>query len=221
MRKIRIIITLILTFSFLQVIWSPTFEAAAQSSLSNLTIISPQNKTYNSQPLTLNATIDFVFARIESMSYSIDGLGSYSFSNHFHSEDSTISHGTQIWLATLPELTEGPHFITAHLEGTLYFPDERNYNEQATVYFTIENTSSSHTPSPPTPSPSPKATLFPSPEPTISPEPTPTPPNMGPTSPPSQENLLTQEQTIILGLVVTVAVLAACLGLLVYLIRRK
>ena len=59
--------------------------------------------------------------------------------------------------------------------------------------------------------------------PSIEPTPTlePTPPNMGPTSPPSQENLLTQEQSIILGLAITVAVLAVGLGLLLYGIKRK
>jgi hypothetical protein len=51
--------------------------------------------------------------------------------------------------------------------------------------------------------------------------PEPTPPNMGPTSPPSQENLLTQEQTVILGIAITVTVLTAGLGLLFYLIKRK
>jgi hypothetical protein len=73
----------------------------------------------------------------------------------------------------------------------------------------------------PTPSPEPTATLEPTPTP--SPEPTLTPPNRGPTSPPSQENLLTQEQTVIviLGAAVTVAVIVAGLGLLVYLIKRK
>ena len=48
-----------------------------------------------------------------------------------------------------------------------------------------------------------------------SPEPT------TPTSPPNHENLLTQEQSIILGVAITVAVLCAGLGLLLYLIKRK
>ena len=51
---------------------------------------------------------------------------------------------------------------------------------------------------------------------TSSPEPTSTP-----TSSPSQENLLTQEQSVILGLTLAVAVLAVGLGLLLYLIKRK
>jgi len=61
----------------------------------------------------------------------------------------------------------------------------------------------------------------PSPEPTPSSEPTPTDSNMGPTSSPNQEPLLTQEQLVILGLVVTVAVLAVGIGLLVYFIKRR
>ena len=59
----------------------------------------------------------------------------------------------------------------------------------------------------------------PSPEPTSTPEPT--PPNMGPTSPPSEEPLLTQEQALVLGLAITVAVLAVGLGLLLLRIKRK
>lgn len=203
---------LIFAFSFLQVIWLPTFEVAAQSSLSNLNIVSPQNKTYTSQFLTLNATINFVMARIESMSYSIDGLGSYSFSNHFHSEDSTIIHGTQIWLATLPELAEDPHSITVYLEGTLYFPDERHYSEQATVYFTVENAPSSHSPSPSaTSSPSPTAT--PSPESTFSQEPTPTP---TPTEEPQQ-----RDQDMTTGTIFALTSIVVFLGLLFYFIKRE
>jgi hypothetical protein len=54
------------------------------------------------------------------------------------------------------------------------------------------------------------------------PEATPTDQNMGPTSPPTSEPLLTQEQTeIILGVTVIIAVLGAGLGLLIYLVRRK
>ena len=52
--------------------------------------------------------------------------------------------------------------------------------------------------------------------------PTPTPPNMSPTSPPSQEPMLAQKQIeMILGVTVTVAVVGACLGLLIYFVKRK
>jgi hypothetical protein len=61
----------------------------------------------------------------------------------------------------------------------------------------------------------------PSPEPTPSSEPTPTDSNTSPTSSPNQEPVLTQEQLVIFGLAVTVAVLAVGLGLLLYGIKRK
>jgi hypothetical protein len=61
-----------------------------------------------------------------------------------------------------------------------------------------------------TPTPSPAAT------------PTPTAPNMGPTSPPSQEPALTQEQLeTIIGVAIAAVVIGAGLGLLIYLIKRK
>lgn len=214
----RKIILLVLVFSILQIIALPTVEVAAQSSLSNLTIVSPQNKIYNSKSLTLNATIDFVFARIESMSYSLDGLGSSSFSYHFPSEDSTIIHGTQIWLAALPELAEGLHSITVHLEGTLYFPEECPYSEQATVYFTVENTPSSHTPSPsPTPTPSPEPTF--SPEPTMPTSPTPLP-SEEPT-PYEETGVQNTSQFMVAGGAVALVSIVVFLGLLAYFIKRK
>ena len=67
-----------------------------------------------------------------------------------------------------------------------------------------------------TPSPEPTPTL--SPEPTLTPEPTDS--NFGPTSPPDQGLLLTQEQLVILGLAVTVVVLAFGL-ILLYRINQK
>ena len=79
-------------------------------------------------------------------------------------------------------------------------------DSNSTVYFTVEDTHSS-----PSPSSSSLSTPIP--------ETTPTPPNMGPTSPPSQEPLLTQEQAVIVG--VAVASIVVFLGLLVIFIRRK
>jgi hypothetical protein len=71
--------------------------------------------------------------------------------------------------------------------------------------------------------PSPSPSLSPSPTATSPPAtPTPTAPNMGPTSPPSQEPLLTPEQLeIIVVVAIVVAVIGAGLGLLIYLIKRK
>ena len=61
-----------------------------------------------------------------------------------------------------------------------------------------------------TPTPSPAATS------------TPTPPNFGPTSSPSSEPALTQEQLeIIIGVAIAAAVIGAGLGLLIYITKRK
>jgi hypothetical protein len=49
-------------------------------------------------------------------------------------------NGTVIGTAALPELTEGPHNITANVKGTVYFPEIGNSMEQATVYFAIDVT---------------------------------------------------------------------------------
>lgn len=51
---------------------------------------------------------------------------------------------------------------------------------------------------------------------------TPTPPNIGPTSRPREESMLTQRQLeLVLGVAFTVAVVGAGLGLLLYLIKRR
>jgi len=77
---------------------------------------------------------------------------------------------------------------------------------------------------PPTPNPTPIISPTPTlpPYPPTSPTPTPTPPNMGPTSPPNHEPLLTPKQLeIIAGVAIVVAVIVVGLGLLIYLIKRK
>ena len=135
---------LVLLVSFLQVIWVPTFEVAAGSSLSNLTIVSPQNKIYTSNFLTLKVTFNYFLAKVDSVSYSIDGSERHSFSRRSNSEDSTIIHGTIIEVSALPDLAEGPHTITVYLKGTLYFQGDdyiiSQYSEQATVHFIINST---------------------------------------------------------------------------------
>ncbi|MBT0159944.1 hypothetical protein G4O51_08160 [Candidatus Bathyarchaeota archaeon A05DMB-2] len=72
--------------------------------------------------------------------------------------------------------------------------------------------------------PNPQAPAIPTSTPTPPPTdfPTPTPPNMGPTSPPTSEPALTPEQLeAIAGAVITVVVIGAAIGLLIYLIKKK
>jgi parallel beta-helix repeat protein len=89
--------------------------------------------------------------------------------------------------------------------------DFKNDFNLGTVSFQpILTSPNSNAPAPPTPTPLPAIT------------PTPTPPNMGPTSPPNHEPLLTPEQLgIIVGVAIVVAVLGAGLGLLFYFKKRK
>jgi hypothetical protein len=117
-----------------------TASGSPASSISGLTIVSPQNKTYNPKFLTLNATAYWFFADINSMSYSIDGLGSHSLSLERPQTAFNPMNGTVIGAAALPELAEGPHKITVYVTGTAYFPETRDSMEQATVYFTIDAT---------------------------------------------------------------------------------
>jgi hypothetical protein len=123
---------------------TPSAEPSASSitsTMSNLTIVSPQNKTYNSKILNLKATAYWFLADVNEMSYSIDGIGSYSLSlGKPETESFNPLNGTVIGEAALPELTEGPHEITVDVKGTGYFPETRDNMEQATVYFTIDAT---------------------------------------------------------------------------------
>jgi hypothetical protein len=159
-----------------------------------LTILSPQNKTYYSTEVPLT----FVCRE--------DGKHDGRFIDASYSLDGFGSDLIYDNL-TLTDLSVGSHIVMVGVSTSTWFFSE-------TVQFSISEGQEPKT----SPTPSPTST----PEPTFTLEPTPTDPNMGPTSPPSQENLLTQEQLgIILGVAIIVAVLCAGLGLLFYLIKRK
>ena len=164
-----------------------------------LSILSPQNKTYYSTevPLTFVCREDGKYdGRFIDASYMLDGIGSDIIYDNL----------------TLTDLSVGSHIVMVGVSTSTWFFFE-------TVYFGILEGQEPETSPNPTSSPEPTAT--PEPTPTPSPEPTLTPPNRGPTSPPNQENLSIQEQSIILGIAITVAVLAVGLGLLVHRIKRK
>jgi hypothetical protein len=111
--------------------------SSTYSSISNLTITSPQHKTYNSKWLTLNATADWLFATVEAISYSIYGTDSHSLSL---TKPESFNHmnGTTIGTAALPELAEGEHNITVHVTGTGHFPETHEINEETTTNFIID-----------------------------------------------------------------------------------
>lgn len=141
MKKIGGLMVLIIAFSFLQIIGLPTFDADADSSISDLTIVSPQNKTYNSRVLTLNAAAHWFFASVRSMSYSLDGGKSQLLSlERPQAESFSHMNGSVIGAIALPALAEGTHRVTVYVKGTGYFPETRDSMEQATTYFTIDLT---------------------------------------------------------------------------------
>jgi len=110
-------------------------------SYTELSIVSPQNRTLNSKFLTLNATANWFFADTNSMSYRVDGQRSHSLSlEKAQAESFDHMNGSVIGAAALPELAEGGHQITVIVKGTVYFPETRGSLEQATVYFIIDVT---------------------------------------------------------------------------------
>ena len=117
-----------------------TADASSVSSfISEPTFVSPENRTYNSNILSLNVSVYWFFADVGSMSYSVDGKSSYSLSLE-KPESESFSHmdGTVIGAVVLPELAEGQHSMTVQVEGTGYFPELSDIVEQATIYFTVD-----------------------------------------------------------------------------------
>jgi hypothetical protein len=137
-RKLALSLLLMLTLSFLQTNGTLIFEVEAATSSITVNVASPLNQTYTSRILNLNVTAYWNFASIDSMSYSIDGLGSDSLSlKRSETEPFSPMHGAVIGLVALPELAEGPHNITVYIEETFNFP-ERYITEQVTACFTVD-----------------------------------------------------------------------------------
>jgi hypothetical protein len=111
--------------------------------VSPIIIISPSNKTYNPQFLTLNITfrnfLDSSRADI-TVVYSIDGKTNATIST----ESKPVPMGIQSYYvingsATLPEMPEGTHYITVY--GKYDFPMVYHNiaYDNRTVYFTIDD----------------------------------------------------------------------------------
>ena len=116
-------------------------SSTASSSISEPTFTSPQNKTYNSNTLVLNASAYWFFARIKSLSYSIDGKRSIWLAlEKPESESFNHMNGTVVGKVALSELAEGPHSITVKVKGTGYFPEKTDITKQTTINFIIDVT---------------------------------------------------------------------------------
>ena len=106
------------------------------------TIYSPINKTYNSNCLNLNLTFGVGFGVRYSLNYSIDGEheGSIPLVAKFPSELHFVNMMTG--LVALPEIPDGPHFITINVLCSLNKPGSPDYttNYAHTIYFSINTT---------------------------------------------------------------------------------
>jgi len=189
-----------------------------------VTIYSPFNTTYHTNSLTLNLTCGCGAGLHIFLNYDIDGKYQGPITLTFNLTPGFHIIGLGTGLVQLPELPAGSHCLTIYEEAYLYHyygasPPGPPFKQTAPgsadfvaswvdkVYFTIDsdrNTSES-TPSdnsiPSNSSAAPSASPEPTSTPYIEPQPA--------------------EQELILGAAVTVAVIGAGLGLLVYLIKRK
>ena len=174
----------------------------------SISIIKPQNNTScSSNNITVNFSVKTAELSgwpsfIHTVGYSLDG------GNLIPVDNSEVLELFDAAL-NLTLLPSGKHSLTVTAEVVVYRGEPMEkflLDTNSTVYFSIGSADYSSTPSP-----SSTATPSPSPEPTIPTSPTPLP-----SEEPQQIG-----QIVIFGLIITVAVLAVGLGLLVYLIKRK
>ncbi len=102
-------------------------------------IVSPANKTYNSQSILLNMTIKTFFDHGNGdriVEYSLDGKENVTVPTVYEGYDED-QFSTVTALVALPDLSEGTHNITVY--ATYHFPNYANYTtkESTTSIFTI------------------------------------------------------------------------------------
>ncbi len=169
------------------------------SSFVTVSIISPENKTYNTNSILLNITAG-AFPGVWFVEYSLDGA-----------EYIEIAPGhplAHILTETVlvEQLPKGSHSI--EVKASAMANDEDGLViAYSKVYFSITKDLET------TPSPSPTANSSPSPEPIAPISPTPFPTDYA--------GVGLSEAEIIIGLAIIVAIVIVCSGLLVYLIKRK
>jgi hypothetical protein len=87
---------------------------------SGVYLISPINKTYNSNFLTLNLTFGWGLGIQCSLNYSIDGKYEGPIPLVFNNPTELHVVNLATGLVQLPELSEGSHRLTVYVEGDLY-----------------------------------------------------------------------------------------------------
>jgi hypothetical protein len=152
-------------------------------------LYSYDSSAFNSGNLLLQSSSEYTVLSLPAVYPFIDGA-----EVDFQVE-ALLWHNIEVWIADHPLISGGGMENIGHYEDRLALYSDSGWSGTKTLAF--------------------EASQTPSPEPT----PTPTDPNFGPTSPPSQEPLLTQEQlALILGLG---TIVAAFTVLLLYFIHVR
>ncbi len=162
-------------------------------------IWSPENKTYNSNLLTLNVSVDYFVTKAEDrwIAYSLDGAENVTLTGTEYPIDLAWK---RINITTpLPKLSEGSHRLDVYAQFST--PINFSTPHSRTVFFTIDTTMPTPSLNPtttPTPSPTITPTATPSTLPTPSPSLTPSltsTPTLSPTNSPTQQPTPSLEPT--------------------------
>jgi hypothetical protein len=155
------------------------------------TFFMSQNRAFKTSDVSINFTVD---KSVKEMFYSMDGNRNVTLADL----SKTLLYVTEGYSAKFSDLHEGFHNLT------IYAKDEAgNIGKSETYYFTV-NSQPTHSPSP---SPSPTATAEPILEPAFA------------SSPPADN--VRDGNLAETGVVLSLAVIAVAVGLLIYIKRRK
>lgn len=199
MSKKALDVAFVLAFSFLAAT-GLQFISLANFALT-VAVNSPQNKTYATSDIFvfISAADPEMEIGPESIAYSLDGA-----SPVIIRKEHVGLHGLDG--NTTLSLPDGSHNIVG-IAITWFGGTTHGNFSSPQVYFTVDTSSASPKPSPsPSPSPSPPPSPSPSPSPT-------------PTTDEGPQQM--KQWTAALGVVITVTVVGAGLGLLIYLLKRK
>lgn len=143
MSKAALLCVFVLLFSVLASIGWVAFRRVGANFVPGIPfiyVISPANKTYNTDLIPLNISIStfFDFGRgPRIVEYSLDGKENVTISTEYQGLDENY-YSTVTGFAQLPALSEGTHTITVY--ATYQFPDYSGYttSDSKTVTFTID-----------------------------------------------------------------------------------
>ena len=161
MKRTAITLTLIMALLFSAVAGAklsllPKANFIAPPANPEITIVSPSNRTYNTNTLTLEVTVDTYKTgypggpdsdNTRLLTYALDGKNPENFSILVYNVARNPGGHVAVegLVRPLPELAEGLHNLTAHVEFIYDNPSEKGYivggirtESDATVYFRID-----------------------------------------------------------------------------------